>query len=88
MATTPTQKKNYVPVIIIAIVAVLALVFLMQQPDNTTNDSVSASVEDMGDTIEEAGRDMDEDRTVGERVGDSFDEAGDEIDEATDGDGR
>lgn len=86
MATT-NNNKNYIPVAIIAIVALVALVFLMQKPRE--NDSpVAAAIEDIGDNIEDAGRDMDPHRSTGERIGDAIDDAGDSIDEATDGDGR
>lgn len=84
MATN--DNKNYVPIAIIAIVALVALVYLMQQPRNES--AVAAAVEDVGTSIEKAGRDMDPDRTTGERIGDTFKDMGDDIDEATDGDGR
>lgn len=84
---TTEANKNYIPIAIIAIVALVALVFLIQQPKE--NDSpVGAAMEDIGDSIEDAGRDMDPNRSTGERIGDAVDDAGDSIDEATDGDGR
>lgn len=88
MTHPDTNHKNYIPIAIIAIVALVALVFLMQQPRDTDDNALGAAVEDLGDNIEDAGRDMDPDRTTGERIGDAVDDAGDSIDEATDGDGR
>ncbi len=86
MATTG-NNKNYIPIAIIVIIALVALIYLTQQPKN--NDSVvGAAMEDVGDSIEDAGRDLDPNRTTGEKIGDTLDDAGDSIDEATDGDGR
>lgn len=88
MADPNTTNRSYVPLAIIAIIALVALIFLTQQPRNDDDSAVGAAVEDVGDSIEDAGRDMDPNRTTGERIGDAVDDAGDSIDEATDGDGR
>lgn len=84
MTTTPT--KSYLPAAIIAIAALVVLIFLLQ-PRNSEA-PIAEAVEDVGDSISKAGRDLDPDRTTGERVGDALEDAGDSIDEATDGDGR
>ncbi len=83
MPTNP-NNKNYIPLAILAIVALIALVFLMQKPA-TTQGSVSEIVENAGDSLKKTGRDMDPNRTTGEKIGDAVEDAGDDIQNATDG---
>lgn len=84
---TPGNNSNYLPLAIIAIVALIALVYFTQQPRENKS-PIAAAVEDIGDGISDAGRDMNPNPTPGERIEDAVKDVRDSVDEATDGDGR
>jgi len=80
--TNNDSRNNYYMLAVIAVVMIIGLVVLLQPEDPQTN--FSDAVEEVGEGFEDAGRELDPNRTTGEKVGDAIEDMGEDIEDATD----
>jgi len=81
------DRNSYLGMAIIAIIAAIVIFALLQQPkEPEPTTSLGRAVEEISDGVEDAGRELDPDRTTGEKIGDAVEDAGEDIQDATDGD--
>lgn len=88
---TNNQQSTYIALIVIAVIAALALIFIMQpKEDNSVSRAASEFSEGVEEGVADAKREItgEDDRTTGEKIGDSIEEFGEDVGEATDGDGK
>lgn len=81
--TTSNGKTNYWVIALIAVVLVGGLAVLGQSRDKPSNRLESAA-EEIGEGLEDAGRELDPHRSAGEKLGDAVEDVGDSIEDATD----
>lgn len=80
--TTNNAKGGYFVLALIAIVALAGLVALMQPKDDPST-RLGKAVEEVGEGLEDAGRELDPNRSAGEKVGDAIEDLGDSVEDAT-----
>ena len=78
--TNNDSRNNYYMLAVIAVVMIIGLVVLLQPEDPQTN--FSDAVEEVGEGFEDAGRELDPNRTTGEKVGDAIEDMGEDIEDA------
>lgn len=81
------DRNSYLGMAIIAIIAGIVIFALLQQPkEQESTTAVGRAVDEISDGVEDAGRELDPNRTTGEKIGDAVEDAGEEIQDATDND--
>lgn len=81
--TTSNGKSNYWVIILIAVVLIGGLVML-GQTRKEPSDRLENAAEEIGEGLEDAGRELDPHRSAGEKIGDAIEDAGESIEDATD----
>lgn len=76
------SNNSYIVLALIAMITVLGLVFLMQREDEPST-RLGKAVEEVGDGLKDAGRELDPHRTTGEKIGDAIEDVGDSIEDTT-----
>lgn len=75
------NKTSYIILVIVAIVAVVGMFTLMQPKDESTQ--MGRAVDEIADGFEDAGRELDPNRTPGEKFGDAVEDMGESIQDAS-----
>lgn len=84
MTNNDNSKAAYLTLGFIAIVAIVAIVVLLQ-PKDEPDTALGRAAEEVGEGLEDAGRELDPNRTPGEKFGDAVEDVGEDIQDATDG---
>ncbi len=79
MATRSNAKLGYILMGIVAVVVVIALVNMNNEPST----QLGRATEELSEGVEDAGRELDPNRSAGERVGDAIEDMGENIQDAT-----
>lgn len=72
------SNRNYWILLIVAILTVIVLANLMT-PDDDLDLRIENAAEEIGDGFEDAGRDLDPDRSTGDKVGDAIEDMGESV---------
>ena len=77
------SRNGYLGLAVIALIAVIVIVFLVQ-PKEEPSGKFGEAAEELSDGVEGAVRELDPHRTTGEKIGDAIDDAGEDLEDATD----
>jgi hypothetical protein len=77
------SKTKYVILGVVAVLAVVAVIYVIN-PRSDVGSRMDMAAEELSDGVEDAGRELDPDRTPGEKIGDAIDDVGEGIEDATD----
>ncbi len=78
----PNARNNNLIITLIVILALVGLVWFLQNPHNASK-QISNATEDASYGLQKTGRDLDPDRSVGQKIGDAAQDVGHDIDKAT-----
>lgn len=79
------QRNQNLIYIILVVLAIGVTVALVNQSNNEPETRLGRAVDEIGDGVKDAGRELDPNRTPGEKFGDAIDDLGDDIQDATEG---
>lgn len=77
------SRNQYIIYTVLVVLAVLLTVVLLNN-NREPETKFGRAMEELGEGVEDAGRELDPHRTTGEKVGDAIDDLGDDIQDATD----
>jgi hypothetical protein len=76
------HRNAYLGMAVIALVIAFIIAALLQ-PKDTPTTSLGRAAEEISDGFEDAGRELDPNRTTGEKVGDAIEDIGEDIQDAS-----
>lgn len=77
-----SSNSNYMMLTAVAIIAIVALFFVVQS-QNEPRTPLGKAAEEMADGVEDAADELKPNKPVGEKIGDAVEDAGDNIKDAT-----
>lgn len=78
------KNNNYTIVLIIAIVILAGVVYFAGPKSDSSDTALGRAAEDIGDGIQDAGRELRGEKTFGEKVGDAVEDMGEGIKDSAD----
>lgn len=78
------KKSNYTTILLVVVVVLGLLLVLNWNSDKPFWKRVDNATEELGDGIKDAGRELEPNRTPGEKIGDAVKDLGDDIKDSTD----
>lgn len=79
------QPRNQYLIYIILVILAAGVTFALVGNHNEPDTRFGRAMEELGDGVKDAGRELDPNRTPGEKFGDAIDDLGDSIQDATEG---
>ena len=73
------KNNNLTIVLVLAVILLAGAVYFSNAHDNEPDTAIGRAAEDIGDGIQDAGRELSGEKTTGEKIGDAVEDVGEGI---------